>query len=186
MSDIVKDYSRTLLLASRGNVPVATLEGELHRMREGATADFRQEGWYGEPKFAPSLDVRYRGQGFEINVPYNDSALDHFHSEHKRRYGYSQPEREIEVVTVRLRAWLPAQKVSLATEDNISKAAAVTRTVWFGNRRHRLKLFDRAALGKRKIAGSSIITEYSATTFLPAGWSASKDAVGNLILVRRK
>jgi N-methylhydantoinase A len=185
MSDVVKDYSRTLLLSAHGKIPAAELDRELSRMRESATADFRKEGWVGAPRFSPSLDVRYRGQGFEISVPYDDSALEHFHAEHKRRYGYSQPDRDVEVVTVRLRASLPAAKVRLATEKVAGNRVAMPRIVWSGSRGHRIQIFDRDSVGKRRISGPTIVTEYSATTFLPKGWSASRDAIGSLILTKK-
>ena len=53
--------------------------------------------------FEPSCDIRYRGQGYELNLPYTADVLKRFHAEHKRRYGYSSPERDVEIVTVRMR-----------------------------------------------------------------------------------
>jgi len=35
--------------------------------------------------------------------------LESFHQEHNRRYGYRSPDREIEIVTLRLRAAMPMQ-----------------------------------------------------------------------------
>ena len=35
------------------------------------------------------MDVRYRGQGYELNVPYTRNVLRDFRSEHQRRYGYT-------------------------------------------------------------------------------------------------
>ena len=54
-----------------------------------------------------SADLRYRGQSYELNVPWSSAASRAnaaFHSEHARVYGYSLPEREVEVVTIRVRA----------------------------------------------------------------------------------
>lgn len=50
------------------------------------------------------VDVRYVGQSYEITVPYGRKFRDAFHAAHERLYGHSSPERETEVVNVRVRA----------------------------------------------------------------------------------
>jgi N-methylhydantoinase A/oxoprolinase/acetone carboxylase beta subunit len=66
-------------------------------MLEGMIGDADQVSW----------DLRYRGQSFELTV--TDSSGDParlrqlFESEHEGRYGYSDPEAAIELVTVRRR-----------------------------------------------------------------------------------
>jgi N-methylhydantoinase A len=188
LSDIVKDYSRTLLLrVPGGNLSEDTLFPELQKLHAQATRDFRTEGWRGEPRFAPSVDVRYQGQGFEINVPLGPSAAKAFHAEHKRRYGYCEPQREIEIVTIRLRAWLPAPAVRLSDEAKANSSnRPTTTTIVFGGRSIKTKVLRRESLGRRTIAGPTIITEYSATTLVPPEWVCRADKIGNLILRRRK
>ena len=46
-------------------------------------------------------DLRYRGQSFELTVPVGDDLAQAFHRAHEERYGYADPEREIELVAVR-------------------------------------------------------------------------------------
>ena len=38
-----------------------------------------------------SVDLRYRGQGYELNVPFGEDAVATFHDLHMRRYGFSTP-----------------------------------------------------------------------------------------------
>ncbi len=54
--------------------------------------------------------MRYRGQGYELNVPYTRGMIEAFRREHERRYGYSYPGREVELVTLRLRARIKSRK----------------------------------------------------------------------------
>src|SRR5206468_9341327 len=49
-----------------------------------------------------SVDLRYRGQSYEINVPARGDLARAFRREHRRRYGYASREERIELVTVRL------------------------------------------------------------------------------------
>ena len=54
-----------------------------------------------------SADVRYTGQSYELTVPWQpDNPAAPFHQEHQRVYGYSNPERAVEIVTIRVRARL--------------------------------------------------------------------------------
>jgi N-methylhydantoinase A len=46
-------------------------------------------------------DLRYRGQSFELTVPLSGNLAEAFHRAHAERYGYADPEREIELVAVR-------------------------------------------------------------------------------------
>lgn len=56
-----------------------------------------------------SVDCRYQGQGFELNIPlidWSDNSLhdlaDGFHTAHEERYGHSNRGEVVEIVTVRL------------------------------------------------------------------------------------
>jgi N-methylhydantoinase A len=64
ISDVVKDYSRTVLLRVKGEVPKVKLEGEFRALSHAAEKEFRNEGWAGKPQLAKTADLRYRGQGF--------------------------------------------------------------------------------------------------------------------------
>jgi len=84
-------------------VPAAKLSQEFANLETRAAKDFRSEAWLGKILQQRSVDIRYRGQGYELNLPYTRRLLERFHVEHKRRYGYSSPERDVEIVTVRMR-----------------------------------------------------------------------------------
>ena len=50
------------------------------------------------------LDIRYRGQSYELTIPFSVNFVDDFHQEHHRIYGYSRPESKLEIVNLRVRA----------------------------------------------------------------------------------
>src|SRR5450755_3286099 len=103
-SDVVKDYSRTVLWRISGKVPHPKLNQEFAALDKNAAKDFRHEAWQGAPRFHRSVDIRYRGQGYELNLALTKNLLRDFEQEHRRRYGYAHPSREVELVTLRLRA----------------------------------------------------------------------------------
>ena len=48
--------------------------------------------------------MRYKGQSHELPVRFVAEPYQAFHARHEATYGYADPDREVEVVTVRLRA----------------------------------------------------------------------------------
>ena len=62
-----------------------------------------------------SLDLRYRRQGYELNVAFDGQAPAHsieaFHQLHRQRYGFSDAERPVEIVNLRLRMVAAARAV---------------------------------------------------------------------------
>ncbi|MGZ5165644.1 MAG: hydantoinase/oxoprolinase family protein, partial [Burkholderiales bacterium] len=97
-SDVVKDYSRTVVWrAATGGMPDVRLRREFAVLEKAARTDFARERWEGKALLERSVDVRYSGQGYELNIPWSRRLLEDFHGEHKRRYGYSHPQREVEL-----------------------------------------------------------------------------------------
>ena len=102
ISDVVKDHSRTVLLRVK-DLPRKQLEEIYRELQDEIERELKKEDWQGKAVIERNADLRYRGQGYEINLAYGADLLDRFHAEHKRRYGYSSPEREVEIVTLRMR-----------------------------------------------------------------------------------
>ena len=106
ISDVVKDYSHTLLwrLAGRGSQAVTgtRLDNEFRKLEASAQAESRVERWRDVLHYERSIDLRYRGQAYELNLPATTNVIAHFEKEHQRRYGYCHAGRDIELVTLRL------------------------------------------------------------------------------------
>ncbi len=187
VSDVIKDYSRTVLLRSTGKLPAAQLETELSALERRAVADFRAEQWHGDIRHARSVDVRYRGQGYELNVPFGRDLLAAFHLEHQRRYGYSHPEREVELVTLRLRSSMDApgaeaNEMKLASSTSASTPQELSRVV-FNGRVRPTRIYSRDALtAAHRFDGPAVVTEYSATTVIPPRMKFYVDRAGNLLI----
>jgi N-methylhydantoinase A len=192
VSDVVRDYSRTLLCRFDDRVAKPKLESEFRKLETAARKEFRGEGWAGVAHFERSLDLRYRGQGYELNVPVTKNVVDQFHEEHQRRYGYHHPEREIELVTVRLRARLRTPPLLTRPKSKVARTARTAAAepaplefaqVVFNNRLVRTPVFQRADFVPGQILrGPAIVTEYSATTVIPRAKQFWMDAAENLVI----
>jgi N-methylhydantoinase A len=186
-SDVVKDYSRTILLRVSGQVPEAKLAAEFKTMEHTADRDFREESWQGTPQFHRSVDVRYRGQGYELNIPLSPNLLQDFRREHNRRYGYAHPTREVELVTLRLRATLENKTqvgtTAIGRAGRVKFASFPQVEVSFDGKKLKTTIHPRESLHPRKkYSGPSIITEYSATTVIPPKAIFSLDKSANLVI----
>lgn len=184
ISDVVKDHSRTVLLRAQ-KIPRTQLDEIYAELKQEIAAELRKEGWKGRETYEFSADLRYRGQGYEINVLYRHDMLEHFHAQHKKRYGYSSPEREVEIVTLRVRGRIPAPEKLRAMKAENPQAGLRTALskVWFEGETRRTQVVPRSTLkvGKR-YSGPAIVTEYSATTVIPPGLTFQADKAGNLLV----
>jgi N-methylhydantoinase A len=200
ISDVVKDHSRTVLLrmsssakdiyarnfrTKRKDTFSAQLDSIFAELKHNIADELKKEDWQGRAVFEPSCDIRYRGQGYELNLPYTTNVLQRFHAEHKRRYGYSSPERDIEIVTVRMRGRVasPEKLSRLKIREEQGKLKPSTLMVHFAGRRYKTQVVPRSAINAGKsYRGPAIITEYSATTVVPPGLTYQKDRSGNLVI----
>ncbi len=134
-------WSRTTLApcsgASRTNCPSQRLEREFAALRRRAEKDFRAEKWKGTISHERSVDVRYQGQGYELNVPYTRNLIRDFRREHQRRYGYNYPTREVELVTLRLRSTIKSP-VIMRWEHRRPRGDGRPRPSWPGKARQRI------------------------------------------------
>jgi N-methylhydantoinase A len=192
-SDVVKDYSRTVLWRVQNELPRAKVEQEFRNLEARAAEAFKREHWKGKVTYTRSADVRYRGQGYELNLPFGKDLLYEFEREHQRRYGYAHTGREVEIVTLRLRALIHvadfAGRRAPAFGDprrhEPSKVSPLSVKIFLGERRVNAKIYKREELGARSYFGPALITEYSATTVVPPGKMFGLDKAGNLLIQTR-
>jgi N-methylhydantoinase A len=183
VSDVVKDFSRTVLWRVATELPRQRLEKQFKALERIAKNEFRSEQWRGGPRFIRSVDMRFRGQGYELNLPFTANLKGEFRREHQRRYGYAYENRELEIVTLRVRAVLPSSMPKFAMPEPMKRTGVQTRTarVWFGKSAADTKLYERELLiPLRTYSGPAIVTEYSATTVVQPGIRFYIDKAGNL------
>ena len=199
--DMQIDLSQTLLargrsedIAPRAAALFADLEQRAARTFGDAGID--AGGWVIER----SVDARYAGQSFELEVPVVagpvhadtlDAVRRDFDAHHRRRYGYDRPGSDIEFVTFRLRAGIPVPKPAFCAEapgPGAELRPAGARSAWFdvADGFVECPVWNRADLGERSLVeGPAIIEQLDCTTVVPPDFSARADGLGNLILSRK-
>jgi N-methylhydantoinase A len=126
-----------------------------------------------------------------LNLPFSENFISAFHRAHEKRYGYFDRARTTEVVNIRVRCTGRTPKFTLpqltAGGLNASPALVSNSRVSFHNRLELTAVYDRSRLcAGNHLPGPAIVTEYSATTLIPPGWSGRVDRSGNLILEPRR
>jgi N-methylhydantoinase A len=134
-----------------------------------------------------SADIRYVGQSYELTVPWNatDPAAP-FHREHQRVYGYSNSERAVEIVTIRVRARLAVEKPRLISKRSASRRAEklAFRRIHSAGAWHDTPVYARSSLPVKKLRGPALVLDYGSTTLIPAGWGFAVDKFGSLKITR--
>lgn len=187
LSDVVKDYSRTVMLGvdAGAKLPPAIKSGfaELERR---ALSDLAEEGFArARTSLWRALALRYRGQSFEIDVEWGEETIAAFHAAHRARYGHADTSRPVEIVSLRLRAiGLTAKPPLERQQARRRKARPVSETeAWIGMRPSRVPVYERSRLEPGAFfTGPAIIIEYGSTTLVPADWSVEVDGLRNLLL----
>jgi N-methylhydantoinase A/oxoprolinase/acetone carboxylase beta subunit len=186
LSDVRKDYSKSMLIPASGAEP--RIRRELEALHRAGSRDLQEEGFKGRSVLnEDSVDLRYRGQSYELTVPFSRDFIARFHRMHERRYGHSDTTRAVEVVNVRATFFGRAPKIKFPKMRR-SRAMArplETAKAWFAGKKHKTRVYDRKDLWHgHVIKGPAIIGEYSATTLVPPDFVCEVDAWGNLVLKR--
>jgi N-methylhydantoinase A len=128
------------------------------------------------PELRATYALRYAGQAFELSIdgalsPAPDDLRVAFDSAHEERYGYADPDAELELVTVRVAAALPGAEPPPAEPARAEDRGG--RTVRFGDDRVEARVLGP---GEAELNGPAVFELPGATLVVPPGWRARADA----------
>lgn len=179
-----RELSRTVL-KEENNLTRQELNGILDSLVSAGARELIEEGT--DPARITSelsLDMRYKGQSHEINVPVSGNQIEAFHTFHENLYGYSMRDTAVEIVTARTRLIVKSDVRVLAgtpgarAKDQGPKrfSRLIFRGEWVQCRIH-----ERAALDSgTRLKGPALVLDAHSTVFLPPGSSALVDWDGNM------
>jgi N-methylhydantoinase A len=184
LADVVRDASRTVLGVVRTHEDAESVFADLERetlaalVEEGVPAD--------RVELRRSAALRYKGQSFDLDVPWGDDLVAAFHAAHLERYGHADELREVETVHLRVRGAGRLDRPALAdagTLSNAEAAASASTAVWLDDGRHEVPVFERDRLRPGEQAlGPALVVEYGSTTLVPRGWRFAVDRFGCLVV----
>ena len=197
LADVKRDYVRSRRLRFADGPSVAAELASIFRaLEEGASSWIRREGdILGEVVFEASLDMRYAGQAFDLQVPVPeglrtepdlDAITELFHLEHERIYSFRDPESSVEVSTERVRITGRIPPLELPPIPERGPAEPIdTRTVYVAGRCLDVPVHARRELGRDAgIPGPAIIEQEDCTVWVLPGWNAAVHRTGSLLIRR--
>ncbi|HEV3396470.1 MAG TPA: hydantoinase/oxoprolinase family protein, partial [Xanthobacteraceae bacterium] len=135
-------------LLARASKLIRRVHAELRA--EGARA-IRHELW---------LDMRYRGQSYELEIALTPRFVTDFHSTHRKTFGHSSASAAVEVVNIRIRAVAgeSAAKPKRIAHHAGTPAPVSNGRVIVGGRERTVPIYDRDSLGAgARIRGPIVI-----------------------------
>ena len=196
IADVVKDYSRTVML--RGDdINPERLDEEFHGMEGQARNELRQEGLpAGEMAARRFLDTRYVGQSFELTIEYpalsrrgdlSRAIANSFYQAHLQRFGYADRNEAVEIVNLRLKLELEMEKPEIVAQPMGPADAGAARLeeseVVFREGPLLTTLYARERLASGNyVRGPALLLQLDTTIVVPPGWGGVVDPYGNLVL----
>lgn len=188
IADYVQEYAQTVLIPAAEFTAIRA-EELFHDLEARGRQAMQEEGIAPqEVQIGRFVDMSYIGQSFELIVPYSADFVAAFHHRHEMRYGYADSNRPTQIVNVRIRAVGPSDTVyrpEKAPEQGKAAGQAQVDTIpmYLNGQWQQAPVYDRQRLlPGNQLQGPALITEYSATTVVPAEFTALVDGYRNLLL----
>lgn len=194
LADVKRDYvaSRRIELADG---TAAALDGSFDELEGEAAAWIAGEGEFlSEIVYEHILDMRYNGQGFDLQVLLPDeirqdldaaSLTALFHDRHEDNYGYRDTDSTVVVTAQRVRVIgrMPGlQLPGLAREGDLA-APVRRRNVFHSGRLLDVPVYERAAFhAGQELRGPAVIEQGDTTIWILPDWVCTVDAQGNLLV----
>ncbi len=178
-----RDVQRTTLLVAGDELTadaIAEAVSELgDRAREALSAP--------DAVLGVTYELRYQGQAFELAIAGSIEARpeqlrEAFEAEHEDRYGYSDPDQVLELVTIRVTATVPGAEVTLAADDEGPDAQKRSRPAIVDGDHIDIEVLRGDPGPGTEITGPAVVELSEATLLVSAGWSGEVDDTGTIRL----
>lgn len=195
LSDLKHDYVQSHIIPLR-RADLGVINSLFERMEHEGVKTLQSEGVARDDIiFRRSADMRYIGQfkEVEIDFPKKDLSLDDidpieklFSDKHQQLFTFSDPERELELLTLKVEVIgkipRPSLKVVPMNGKNPDHALKDTRAVYFTDEKAFLssKIYDGDLLKPGNvIVGPAVVEEMALTLIIPPKFSFQVDQYGN-------
>ena len=189
-----------MLVANRGRQFSKTIGQDTQRLREKVLEDeFAQLADHGREQLQAeglaagqlvvktSVDMRYQGQSYTLNVDFTDltESVSRFHDLHRKRYGYAL-HRGTEIVNLCVKVLHQGEGFALPTIPAPTDCNNIRHGRVYGHAGPAAIVARAEIAAGQEIEGPAIVTEYSATTFIAPDWVGCRDDYGNLLLSKKQ
>jgi N-methylhydantoinase A len=187
-SDHIRDYVQTVMLP--GTTAIAAIEQYYQPLILQAREDIERDGFaLNTLSLERKIDLRYRGQSYELTLPFTEQLVEQFHQEHSARYGYSRPNARVEVVNLRLKAVVELHSPDLKPwrREPVSSAdAPIDTEVVLGSElpiKATISHYtDEQLYAGMRLSSPALVSLQDTTILLHAGDECQIDDFGNFVI----
>lgn len=191
-ADVAQDYAVTRLTPALPE-SAATLAHLVAPLVERATEALHGQG-FSETTMSLHLsaDMRYRGQAYEIAVPWEsahispatiEAAVRQFHALHLAQFAHADESAIPEILTMRLRGIGELRHPSQPLGDSPARktdAAHGARNVWLQGSRRTVPVLTRQDLSAA-VSGPVVVEDPHTTIYIPSGWAIATGPAACLV-----
>ncbi|MBI4291160.1 MAG: hydantoinase B/oxoprolinase family protein [Betaproteobacteria bacterium] len=197
--DIGQDYARSFV-SRADSIDLAALNRVYGELEAEALASFKAHGISAKDvTFKRTADMRYVGQFHEVEADVANGTLTQEHiaatvaffgRKHEELYTFSMPWKQVDMLTLRLKATAPRAPFSLpeagrSSSTDAGGALKRRRTCRFGGRDVDTPVYDgEKVLAGNVIRGPAVIEETTTTVVIPEAYICSVDKHKNYVLTR--
>ena len=179
-----RDAQRSVLL-SGGGLTAGAIAGATNALGEQARHAL------GDPdaELSATYELRYRGQAFELPITAGVDAepaqlRQAFEAMHEDRYGYSDADQSLELVTIRVTASTGGPDVRLAEADPDHTVQRGHRRAVLAGAEVGLEILRGAPPPGTELSARTVVELPESTLLVPDGWSGRVDQTGTVTLRR--
>jgi N-methylhydantoinase A len=188
-ADFQKEFTQSFLKLYSSEV-VEELDAIFSTLTKEAFQVLREEGFSKEDsEIQKFLEIRYKGQSFELTIPFKKDFITHFHQEHQTLYSYSLNDEHCEIVNLRVLALGKIPKLKLEKKEKSSGYPDIfsTKRVFFNGEFQNFSFYRRNDFQPgNSLKSPCIIVSEDATIIVDKRFEASVDEFSNIILLRQQ
>jgi N-methylhydantoinase A len=188
VADFQKEFSHSFLKPFGPGIS-REIEKVFSKIIRKANRVLTQDGFSEENSVIQrELDIRYRGQSFELTVPFGPDFIQDFHRKHDRLYSYRLDDPDCEIVNLRVLALGRTSEISIRKKKKQSGQAPLLdkKRIYFNGNFQSFYVYPRETIQPgQDIRVPAIVVSDTSTVVVERNFEVRVDEYTNLILTRK-
>jgi len=144
---------------------------------------------FAAPEILEYLDIRYKGQSYELTVPYKEDYLQAFHKAHELLYSYSLTDTDCEIVNLRVLGKGKTPPMIFEEHQPVigEPKASFVKNAYFQGAFHPFQIYRRSDLSAgHTLTVPAVVVSDDGTVIIPPTYHAEVDKFLNIVLTAGK
>jgi N-methylhydantoinase A len=190
LTEPTAEYSQTIFLGGE-DLTKGELSASFNNLIQKGYKELKRDGLLPEGlSYQLSLDMRYKGQSYEITMRYTPDFMDDFHERHQHLFGHHFLEKGVEITTLRVtfkvQTKIPEIRPKKTRRGSAGEALLKGQEVAFSGGKRKIPVFTRERLAPGiRITGPALIVDRFSTVLVTKGFDLGINEYDSVVLDRR-